>query len=76
MEEQSETGKKELIEGWFTLLTSITDVELSSDKFVLYLIDTLTRSVFISDPDHLLGLADLAKNLCRVVYFISFQNYV
>lgn len=64
---KSKEAKKQLVLGWLFLLTCQKTLEWNSDKFVLYLIGTLTKLAFNEDGDEIFGMGEMIQNLYRVV---------
>ncbi|KAH7702312.1 CRE-EPG-5 protein, partial [Aphelenchoides avenae] len=60
--------KKDLSMAWMYVLTCKKTVDWNMDKFVLYLIGSVTKAAVANDPEELFGLVDVVTNLYKALF--------
>lgn len=63
--------KKDLSMAWMYVLTCKKTVDWNMDKFVLYLIGSVTKAAVANDPEELFGLVDVVTNLYKVAAYCN-----
>jgi hypothetical protein len=72
----NEQRQQQLVHAWLHLLTCPKPTKWNEDKFVLFLIGTISKCAFVYDAQRMFGCVEIVLNLYKVTSLNSLAKHM